>query len=316
VVHPFREAGLPDPMDDSNGEHTRYAGEIGVVRKVYPELFRVDIEPQDGGIIYKAQVDGNTLPEVHIDVERPSYVEYWCRGGNLQDVWCSPIHWRRLKGPESATEPERRLYHKHLKIQRVGGITMRITPDDRIYAWDGESGDYCLYDMPNRTTHVLSPHVLVGTDSHNRIELHTETSDDRIRIVIPKALIGKTGIADEDGLSYTADQLLHLMSTNEVRATAGSLVHLIAPTIKMTASGSIVLDPPRIYLGNANATEQVILGTLFQAFWTNIVKPYIDAHVHSGVQVGGGTSAPPTTPFPGMSTDLLSDIVHVSKTGL
>jgi GpV Apex motif len=314
MVQPFREAGLPDPMDDSDGEHTRYSGEIGVVRKTYPDLWRVDIEPQEGGLIRKAQVYGHTLPEVHIDVERPSYVEYWCRGGNLQDIWCSPLHWRRLKGPESATEPEKRLYHKHLKIQRVGDITIRVTPDNRIYLYDAETGDIAMYEQGTRTLHIIGPHVFVGTDAKNRAELHTETTDDRLRVVIPKAFIGKTAVASTDGISYTADQLLHLVSTLVVKATAGQEIDLIAPLIKLTAD-QIVLDPTNIKLGHANATERLLLGDLFKAFLNAFLVAYT-GHTHAGVQTGAGTSGVPTVAATLMDDSMLSDVAHVSKAGV
>jgi hypothetical protein len=298
VVQPFREAGLPEPLADSDGEHTRYTGEIGVVRKTYPDLWRVDIEPQDGGLIHKAQVDGHTLPEVHIDVERPSYVEYWCRGGNLQDIWCSPIHWRRLKGPESATEPERRLYHKHLKIQRVGDITSRITMDNRHYITDAESGDIAMYSQPARTFHFLAPHSFSGTDEANRVELHTEGKlTDQLRVVIPQALIGATGQRDADGITYVQNELLHFVSN----------------LIKLTAN-RIVLDPVDIRLGSDNATERAILGNLYQAFYNAFVALF-NAHQHGNVQPGAGTTGPPTTPTPMMDDTMLSDVVHISKTG-
>jgi hypothetical protein len=314
MVQPFREAGLPEPMDDSDGEHTRYSGEIGVVRKTYPDLWRVDIEPQDGGLIHKAQVYGDTLPEVHIDVERPSYVEYWCRGGNLQDIWCSAIPWRRLKGPESATEPEKRLYHKHLKIQRVGDLTIRITQDGKkIYLYDAESNDYCLYDQDARAFHVIGPHVFWGTDDKNRVELHTETSDDRVRVVIPKALIGRTAVASTDGISYTADQLLHLVSTLVVKATAGQEIDLIAPLIKLTAD-QVVVDPVNIKLGSNSASEQIILGNLFMALFNSLINIF-NNHVHTGVASGAGTTGIPTVPATFMDGTHLSDVAHVSKSG-
>jgi hypothetical protein len=311
----FREAGLPPFLDDRGGIYQRYGRYLGIVRAVYPELWRVDIEAEDGGLLQMAIVDDDQLPETHIDDERPSFVEYWHPSGRVSDVRCHVIPFRRLQGPDAADAAEKRRYDKHLMIRRVGDITLRITLDGKkIYLYDAESGDYAMYEQEARTFHVIGPHVFLGTDAKDRVELHTETSDDRLRVVIPKALLGKTAIQDADGISYTADQLLHLMSTNEVRATAGALVHLIAPAIKLTASGSITLDPPQIFLGNANATERVILGDLFLALYNAFVALF-NSHVHTGVQTGGGTSGVPTTPASAMTNAQLSDIVHVSKSG-
>lgn len=311
----WREAGLPKLTDDTGGVYRRYGRKMGVVRAVYPELWRVDIESEDGGLLRMALVDDDQFPETHIDTERPSFVEYWYADGHAGDVRCHVQPFRRLAGPEAADAAEKRRFDKNQMIRRVQDITTRITPDSRHYITDSEAGDIAMYSQPARTFHFLAPHHFVGTDDANRVELHTEgKSTDQFRLVIPKALIGRLAIQDEDGISYTADQLVHLRSTQEVRATAGSLVHLIAPTIKLSATGSIVLDPPKIYLGNANATEHAVLGDLFMALFNNLINIF-NNHVHTGVQVGAGTTGVPTTPATSMTSTQLSDIVTVSKSG-
>jgi hypothetical protein len=267
-----------------------------VVRAVYPEIMCVDIQPQAGGMIYKAQLADHVVPDVHIDGERPSYVEFWHRGGQMQDVWCRQVHWRRFLGPEAEGEEEKRYYHKHLKIERHGDITIRITPKNEIYLYDAETGDYCLYESETRTFHVVSPHVFIGTDAQDRIEYHNQ---DQIRLVIPKCFIGQTGIQDADGITYLA----------------GTLIHLVSQAIKLTATDSITLDPPRIYIGHANATEHLVLGDAWMALYNAFVTLF-NNHQHSNVQNGIAVSGPPTTPTTSMSSAQLSDIAFVSKAGL
>jgi hypothetical protein len=293
----FREAGLPRQMPDVGGSHERYNTEIGVVRAVYADIWCVDVEPQAGGLLRNVQLTDSALPEVHVDGERPSYVEFWHRGGEIQDVWCRQVHWRRFPGPETAGEPEKRYYHKHLKLERRGDITVRITPDNRIYLYDAESGDYCLYEQETRTFHVIGPHVFLGTDEADRLELHTgDPLTNQIRIRIPKALIGQAAIEDTDGITYTA----------------GQLIHLVSDMIKLTATTAITLDPPRINFGTATAAEQVILGNLFQTFLNAFLTSF-NGHQHTGVQTGAGISGPPTAPTALMPNSTLSTIARVSE---
>lgn len=294
----FREAGLPQPLPDMRGGHERYNTEIGYVVAVHPEIWCVDVQPHAGGLLRNVQLADYALPDVHIDGERPSYVEFWHRGGEIQDVWCRRVHWRRFFGPETAGEDEKRYYHKHLKIERIGDITIRITPDQKIYLFDAESGDYCLYEQEKRTFHVIAPHIFYGTDEENRLELHTgDPLQDQLRLVIPKYFMGKEGLPDTDGISYIQDSILHLMST----------------LIKLTAD-EIVLDPTSIKLGHANATERVMLGDAWMNFY-NIFVALFNGHTHSNVQNGGGVSGPPVTGTSSMTSALLSDVTRVSKTG-
>jgi hypothetical protein len=298
-VDPFREAGLPSQISDEGGPHHRFNQEIAVVHAVYPELMCADIQPLSGGMLYKAQLADHVVPDVHIEGERPSYVEFWHRGGEMQDVWCRRVHWRRFNGPETAGLDEKRYYHKHLKIERHGDLTIRVTPDNRIYLVDSETNDYVLYDMNTRTLHAIVPHVFLGTDEQDRIELHTAAPPtNQLRIVIPKALIGATAVEDSDGITYKAGEVLHLVST----------------LIKLTAQ-TIVLDPVSIKFGHANATERVMLGDLFMSLYNGLINLF-NSHSHSNVQNGPGTSGPPTATADLMTSAFLSDVARVSKTGL
>jgi hypothetical protein len=295
AVNPFREAGLPRAMQDLGGEHERYNQEIAVVRAVYPEIMCADIQPQSGGMLYKVQIADNVVPDVHIDEERPSYVEFWHRGGHIQDVWCRRVHWRRFAGPERPGLDEKRYYHKHAKIERHGDITIRITPDNRAYLVDAESGDYIEYDQNTREVKVIAPHVFLGTDDATRFEYHR---GEQVRIVIPKALIGATAIEDSDGLTYKV----------------GEIIHLVSDLIKLTAQ-TIVLDPASIKIGHANATERLVLGDLFMALYNGLITLF-NSHQHTNVQPGIGVSGPPSATAPPMTSAHLSDVARVSKTGL
>jgi hypothetical protein len=312
AFNPFREAGLPLMTPDTGGEHGRYGIYKGIVRAVYEDVRRVDIEPEQGGLLRQAIVQGEVLPEVHIDTERPSHVLFAHINGNIHDVVCWPIDWRRAFGPETTDDGhERHYYHKNQEIRRVKDITVRITPDNRIYIWDAESEDYAVYDMNERTFHVIAPHVFIGTDKETRIQYDRA---EHIKMVIPKCLIGATAVEDEDGVTYLQHQLIHLVSDLIVKATAGAEIELIAPLIKLSAE-SIILDPVNIKLGHAGATERLVLGDLFRAF-LNVFFTAYSGHTHSNVQTGAGVSGPPVVPATLMDDSMLSDIAHVSKTGI
>jgi hypothetical protein len=311
AFNPLREAGLPQVTPDTGGEHGRYGIYKGIVRAVYPDVRRVDIEPEFGGLLRQAIVQGEVLPEVHIDTERPSHVLFAHINGNIHDVVCWPIDWRRTFGPETTDDGhERHFYHRNQQIRRVGDITVRITPDNRAYLIDAETNDYIEYDMNTRTVHVIAPHVFIGTNDETRIEYH---ADQEVRVLIPKCLIGATAVQDQDGISYLQHQLIHLVSDLMVKATAGAEINLIAPLIKLTAE-SIILDPVNIKLGHAGATERLVLGDLFRTF-LNLFLALYTGHTHTGVQTGVGTSGPPTVAATPMDESMLSDIAHVSKSG-
>jgi hypothetical protein len=304
MTHPFREAGLPRQTYDSGGEHARYGFSKGVVRAVYPELWRVDIEPEEGGLLSKALVVGDVFPPIHKDTSQPSHVMFAHIRGHAADVVCWPLTFRRMYGPETGDDgKERHFYHRNQQIVRVNDITIRITPDGRVFLYDAETDDSAMYDINTRTFHVTGPHIFLGSDNANRIEYHR--TDDagpppipaQVRIVIPKCFIGATAIQDQDGISYLSGQLLHLVSD----------------VIKLTATSEIILDPLNVKLGSSGAAERALLGTAFQTFWA-LVKTMIDTHVHSGVAAGGSNTGVPITGFPPFTDNLLSDIVHLSKT--
>lgn len=321
----MREAGLPPLTLDVQGEQTLMLSSKGVVRAVYPEINRVDIETEDGSYLHQVMVMGPYFPEVHKDGDAPAHVTYMHVRGR-PEAFCWPETHRRLLGPDDTlkddpgSQPERRYFHLHHYIFRVGDITVRIARDNR-FVVETEHGDYVQVDSEKREIRLHAPSVFVGTDDTdqgNRIEyeqddsirafnplvlIGTEVGDriqyedkNQIQVVTPKCFIGQTGQPDADGISYLAN----------------SLIHLVSQTIKFTASQAITLDPPRINFGNASAAEQVILGNLFQTFLNSFLSLF-NGHVHTGVQTGPGISGPPQTPTGLMPNSTLSTIARVSQ---
>jgi hypothetical protein len=308
-MNPFRESGLPQLTEDIGGTHGRFALYKGVVRAVYPNEWRCDLESEDGGLISKALVLGDVLPEVHVDTENPQHVIFAHLRGDVMDPVCWILPFRRMQGPtEQDDGHERHFYQKNQQVLRVKDITIRITPQNEIYLYDAESGDYCLYDMPNRTMHTIVPHIFMGTDDATRYEYH---QGEEIRMVIPKALVGEQAVANMDGITYLAQQLIHLLSAIEVKATAGAEINLIAPLIKLTAD-MVVVDPVNIRFGQANATERLILGDLWKAFY-NVFINLFNNHVHTNVQNGISTSGSPAVPASPMDDSTLSTIAKISQ---
>jgi hypothetical protein len=310
------EAGLPLVYEDVRGEQFLLTGATGVVRAIYPETHRVDIETEDGSLLMQALVIGPYFPELHKDGEAPSHVGYLHVSGQAE-AFCWPMPHRRLLGPRNLLEgttgdgePERRYFHTHGYILRWGDVTMRITTDHR-FVVETEEGDYILLDSQKREIELRAPTVFVGTDRATRAEYQR---DKEYRIVMPKILLGAQAVPDADGLTYLENTLLHLVSTLLVRATAGEEIVLEAPLIKLTAD-HIILDPTNIKLGHANATERVMLGDLFMTLYNQLITIF-NTHQHSGVQPGAGVSGTPTTAAPAMTDAHVSDVVRVSKTGL
>lgn len=322
----MREAGLPPLYANPHGEAFLLTGAKAVVRAVYPETNRVDIETEDGSFLTQVLVIGPYFPEVHTDSEAPSHVGYLHVRGQAE-AFCWPMPHRRLLGPQdqlksdSGDQPERRYYHVHHYAYRLGDVTVRLTRDNR-YVIETEQGDFIILDTDRREIRLHAPTIFMGNDEeNNRVEyqqddsirafnplviLGTETGDrieyrdqQEILAVTPKCVIGQTAVQDSDGITYLANSLIHLVST----------------VIKLTATEAITLDPPRLNFGNANATEHVMLGDAFMGLYNAFVTVF-NAHQHSNVQTGGGVSGPPTTSTSAMSSAQLSDIAFVSKTGL
>ena len=309
--NPYREAGLPHLTADQDGYANRYGLTKGVVRAVYPDVRRVDVEPEHGGLLRKVLVIGDVLPEEHVDTDNPQHVLVGFIGGNMHDAVCWPLLWRRTFGTETTDDgKERHFYPKNQQIVRVKDLTVRITSDNRIYLVDAESDDYIEYDMNTRTVHTIAPHVFMGTNEATRYEYHRDTE---VRIVIPKCLIGQTAVESADGMSYLAQQLIHLMSMLQVKATAGAEVELNAPLIELNA-GSVVLNTTNSRFGGASAAEQLLLGNQWMTFYNTFITLF-NAHTHTSVQNGPGTSGPPGAPAAAMDGSLLSDVARVSKAG-
>lgn len=269
-----REAGLPRRVPDI-GRPTNMTGmQLGVVRAVYPDLWRVDIEPQQGGRLHKARVMGSQLPPVHQDLVRCSYVIFTSVDGNAEDIICWPDTarrfldkqriWKDEEGKNSHTqedvgeqedaqgkddEPERHYYHVHLKCERAGDITIRVTDDNR-WIVESEAGDMIRYDQKKREVDILSPTIRLGSMEATRLEY-----------------------------------------------TRGEHTWVIQPDIR---------------LGTFDAEQQVILGNLWQTFYNQFVDLF-NGHRHRQVQPGGGISGAPVQPTPKMQDDLLSDITRTTK---
>jgi hypothetical protein len=295
------EAGLPRMYEHVQGDRAFFSGSKGVVRALYPDLWRVDIETDDGSLLNHALVVGPYFPELHKDGEAPSHVGY-CYVRGMPDVLCWPMPHRRLLGPDDSPtgeegqgQPERRYYALHNFIFRSGDITWRITKDQR-FVLESEAGDYIQYDQQTREIRVHAPTVFIGTEDATRLEYQ---QDEVVRILMPKILVGDQALMDTDGLTYIKDTIIHLVSS----------------IIKLTASDEIILDPPRIRIGNANASEHLVLGDQWMALYNAFVALF-NGHQHSNVQNGAGISGPPTTPTAAMSSAQLSDIAFVSKTGV
>lgn len=297
----MREAGLPPLYQDTLGEQFLLTGSKGVVRAVYPDTNRVDIETEDGSLLSQVLVCGPYFPEVHTDAEAPSHVAYLHSGGRAEAL-CWPISHRRLLGPRDTLkgdggqeQPERRYFHTHGYILRFGDITVRLSRDNK-YVIETENDDYIVIDSDKREIELRAPTVFLGTDDATRIEYQR---DKEVRVLSPKILLGDQALMDTDGLTYIKDQLIHLVSD----------------VIKLTATTAITLDPPRLNFGNANATEHVVLGDALMALYNAFVTIF-NAHGHSNVQNGPSVSGAPTTPATPMSSAQLSDIAFISKTGL
>jgi len=286
-------------MSDIAGERLLVMGSKGVVRAIYPETNRVDLETEDGSYLTKVLVLGPYFPAVHVDGTAPSHVAYLHVGGHAE-AYCWPTPHRRLLGPKDTlpdaagqSQPERRYFHTHHYVFRVGDVTVRITRDDRLVL-ETEQGDYIQLDTKRREIRLHAPSVFVGTDeTGNRIEYE---QDEAIRAYAPLVLIG----------TETGDRIEFLDKTH---------LFLQAPFIKLTATGQIVLDPPTLKFGNENANEPLVLGNAWLALYNAFIALF-NSHQHTNVQTGGGLSGPPQTASPGMTSTQLSDIAYVSKTGL
>jgi hypothetical protein len=295
----MREAGLPLILEDTYGERFLVMGSKGVVRAVYPETNRVDLETEEGSYLTQVLVLGPYFPEVHRDGDAPSHVVYLHVRGQAE-AFCWPETHRRLLGPRDQIagqageqQPERRYFYLHGYIFRVGDITVRVTHDNR-FVVETEQGDYVVLDGNTREIHLHAPTVFVGTDERGNREEYQQ--DDSKRIFQPLILLG----------SETGDR---------AEIMQGQHIILQSPVIQENGTTSITLTAPAITMQGstvAGATEAAVLGNLFLTFYNQMIT-MLNTHVHSNVTMGTGTSGAPTTTAPAMSTAQLSDVVKVSK---
>jgi hypothetical protein len=295
----MREAGLPILNPDVHGESFLLFGSKGVVRTLYPDLWRVDLETEDGSLLTYVPVIGPYFPELHKDAEQPSHAGYLHIRGTAQ-AFCWPLTHRRLLGPQDspegqagASQPERRYYHLHNYILRSGDVTIRITKNHELVL-ETEEGDYIELNTKTREIRLHAPTVYVGTTEEGTSRIQYE-QDDSIRALSPLILLG-TEIGDR------------------IQYKDGVEILLQAPLIKLTAE-EIILDPTSIKLGHQNATERVMLGDLFMGLYNGLVTLF-NSHQHTNVQNGPATSGPPSATASPMTEAHLSDVARVSKTGL
>lgn len=270
----YREAGLPKLVSDVGAPTNTLVLGKGVVRAVYPDQWRVDVESEDGGIVHKVQVIGPHFPPVHKDLERPSHVYYLHVGGNAVDAVCFPLTFRRMLDAErsleaaqgknahsqkergdlassegEADEPSRHFFHLHVYSQRAGDISMRITHENQ-WIIESEAGDCIRYDQGRREADILVPTARIGSMEQTRIE-------------------------------YVRGEHQHLVS-------------------------------PIILLGTPDSDERLVLGDSWRAFF-NLFVNLFNNHRHLQVQPGGGISGIPQQKQDHMSEDLLSDISKTQK---
>jgi hypothetical protein len=269
-----REAGLPKLVPDTGAFVTALRLAKGVVRKVYPELWRVDLEAEDGGIIHKAVVMGPHLPPVHKDLEQPSHVYFMHANGHAADAVCWPLTFRRFLDPErdltkeqgknprsqkergdladsegEDDEPPQHFYHTHVYAQRLGDITINVT-DDNTWVIKSESGDQIRLNQERREIDLLAPTIRLGSMEHTRIEY-----------------------------------------------VRGERVHIVMP---------------EILLGTPESDERLVLGDAWRSFF-NLFVALFNSHRHMQVQPGGGLSGFPFQRQNDMSEELLSDISKTQK---
>jgi hypothetical protein len=316
----MREAGLPILEPNMRGEQL-LTGAKGVVRALYPDLWRVDLETEDGSLLTYVPVIGPYFPELHADASQPSHVGYL----HVKDsamAFCWPMPHRRLLGPHDsppgaagASQPERRYYHLHNYIFRSGEVTVRITKDNRL-VFEGEQGDYIQFDVATREVRIHAPSVFVGTEDGSRIEyerddlirafapwvlLGTETGDrleyhqgTHVHVASPEVVIGATAVPDADGLTYLQGVLLHLVST----------------LIRLTAD-QVVIESSNTRFGSAAASERLMLGDSWMALYNTFITLF-NTHTHGNVQNGGGVTNAPVTGAAPMTTAQLSSVARVS----
>lgn len=223
--------GVAPLVEDDHAEHRQLQNGMGIVKKVYAEERRIDVEDQQGGILHKVLVLGPHLPPVHVDDDCPSYVVLLPLHSHAEDLAAFPLVWRRLKAPQDvkngSQEKERHLHAIHVHCERAGDITIRVTDDNR-YLVETEHDDYIEIDQELRTIGVIAPTVFIGTKQDTRIEY---VEDEHVHVVISDIRLGKAD-ADQQVILGNLFRTLYNAHTHTGIVRGGAITD--PPVIPMT----------------------------------------------------------------------------------
>ena len=129
--------------------------------------------------------------------------------------------------------------------------------------------------------------------------------DEKGKIVEPSTKI----LRSDTGLMVALDDNANKITISD--ATGLNIMTIeVAGTIKIQALAQVVLEAPRILLGEG-ATHPQVFGDLLLTYLNQLVAMF-NAHVHPGELAAGFipvTPAPPVPPFPPATPSLLSVIV-------
>lgn len=134
----------------------RYDTGYGIVVRSY-DTWEVDIAPEDGGLLRRAQVLGTRLPEPS-SPERPQWVIYWFAQHDQAQCWCLPVP-SRLPG----TRDDRRRYvwydevaNYRLTINRDGELEVRnLANGSTTRLLIREQGNHIILETPSLRAELL-----------------------------------------------------------------------------------------------------------------------------------------------------------------
>jgi phage baseplate assembly protein V len=173
-----------------------------------------------------------------------------------------------------------RLVYDDPKMQELQIAVLSGEVRDQVERWE----DYGLtsHPIPGAEALVLA---LGGNSAHSAV---IKVGDRRYRLT--SLAEGEVALYDDQG------QKIHLKRGKEIEitgcdtltATVGVVTTLTSPVLTATCAASATVVCPQITLGDAaRANVRQLIDERFKALF--------DAHTHSGVATGGGTSGPPTS---------------------